>query len=196
MDDYQTTPQTPESSSNPTPLPEPEPATATPPPLHVKDTSSSPTPSSTTTSQPSATAYVPDPVASGTTPSSEPSEPAAAVKLNSGALGELARGLVLTASMYLHSVLARTDAEKAGQVWIADDEDQAQIGDPLAGVVQRKGVAAGVVNRDMAAVIEAGIGVAAYAVKNVKKMLAARRLAKQQAGLNGGITSTSTGEPA
>jgi hypothetical protein len=194
MDSSQITPPTSESPSSPTLLPPPEPAadpSTAVPPLRVKAPSS--IPSTTTPSPQFATSSAPDPVSSGPTPSSP--EAPGPVKLNVTALTELARGAVLTFSLYVHSALARTDAEKAMSVWIADEEDQAQIGDPIATVAQRRGAAAGLVSKDTAALIEAGIGLLAYGVKNVKKVLAARRAVKQAAAMSPAVNHE-TGAPA
>lgn len=199
MRSSQTTNPAPDSASNPTTLPEPNPPETpaettgtTAPPLGVRTPSASQTPSPTTQTPPWDGDSNADPVDSGSIPSSEPTPPASAVKLDKNSLVEILRGAVLTASLALHNVLARTEFEKAASVWVADESDQAQIGDPLAAIAQRRGAAAGVVSTDSAALIEAGLGLLAYGVKNIKKVLAARRQAKSYSG----PTNSATGDPA
>jgi hypothetical protein len=133
-----------------------------------------------------------DPLESGDTPFSEP--PATSVKIGKKSLAEIARGAVLTASLYVHQALARTEPEQAEDVWVARDQDQAQIGDPLASIATRRG--ANVLNPDVASLIEAGIGLVAYAIYHGTKAWQIRRGLRKLAALSPEATNHATGEPA
>jgi hypothetical protein len=133
-----------------------------------------------------------DPLVTGSTPFSEP--PATAVRFDTKSLKEIARGAVLTATRFVHDALARTEPEQAQDVWIARDQDQAQIGDPLASIAGRHGASA--TNPDIVSLIEAGIGVLAYAVYHGTKAWQIRRGLRKLAALSPQATNHDTGEPA
>lgn len=134
-----------------------------------------------------------DPLATGDTPSFD-ELPAASVKIGKKSLAEIARGAVLTASLYVHQALARTEPEQAEDVWVARDQDQAQIGDPLASIATRRG--ANVLNPDVASLIESGIGLLAYAIYHGTKAWQIRRGLRKLAALSPEATNHETGQPA
>lgn len=162
-----------DSPSNTTTSPAGEPASPAPltvPPLRV----SSPTPSTATgTDLPTGGGSVDplDAAATGNTRSSEP----VAVKVDKSSISEIARNAVLVASKFVHDRLARTEEERAADVWIAEQRDQAQIGDPLASIAARHGAPASAVSPDVAELIAAGIGLVAYFAKNAAKAWEIRR---------------------
>jgi post-segregation antitoxin (ccd killing protein) len=160
-----------DSSLSTTPdSPPPSPPAASPivaPPLRVKSS----TPSTSSPANDSGTGFDPvDHAESGNTRSFDEQ----AVQVNTKSLAEVARGAVLTVSYYVNKALARTDEEQAADLWIARTKDQAQIGDPLAEIVGRKGIA-GAVSPDMANLIEAGIGLVAYGIYHASKAWGIRR---------------------
>lgn len=193
------------SSSDPTtatdspsslPTPEPAPSPVTTAPLRVKAGSSNLPPIPSTPANPGPDSAIDsDPVdtATGSTPS--PSQPAAAVKVDGKSLVEVARAAVLTASRYVHAALANPQDDAEADLWIARDRDQAQIGDPLATVLGRRGLQ-GQVNPDVANLIEAGIGLLAYVAYHAGEAWRIRRARKNAARQAGELLRTDTGQPA
>jgi hypothetical protein len=127
----------------------------------------------------------------GSTPSSEPTTP---VKFDTAALAEITRKAVLTGSLYVHQLLARTPEEEAIDLWIASERDQRQIGDPLASIGKRHSGAAAV-TPDLADAIAAGIGLVAYLSRNIATAWQMRRARRKLAQLSPGVNHE-TGEPA
>lgn len=188
-----------DSPSNPdlqSPQPSPR---VTAPLLGVRNPfSRPPIPSTTPSSGEDSSAAAGDPVdelgASGPTRSSKTE---GAVKVDTKSLRDIARGAVLQVSRYVNGALARPEINpEEEELWIAREEDQRQIGDPLANLVGRKGLGEGVINADVANLIESAIGVAAYLVFHTGKAWNIRRAAKRLARLNGAPTRHDTGDPA
>jgi hypothetical protein len=102
----------------------------------------------------------------------------AKVHLDSSVVEDLTAGAVQGLGEWLHTWLARTEAEKEAGVWLASASDEKNIGEPLARLAKRN---AGPIapNRDMADLITAGVGLAAYGLKNARKAWSIRRAAKK-----------------
>ena len=184
-------------SSTPTTAAPASPVTASP--LRVRppgsSPSSSPTPSPTTASGAgSGTGFDPVDSDSGSTRSSSV-PPAGAVKVDTKSLAEVARAAVLTASRYVHAALAKPEDEAEADLWIARDKDQAQIGDPLASVLGRRGLAGGAVNPDVANLIEAGIGLLAYVAYHAGEAWRIRSARRKLARVGPTAVDHQTGEP-
>lgn len=96
------------------------------------------------------------------------------IKLDKGSVAEILRQGIYVASGFIHNVLARTEDEQAAGVWLADDGDQKQIGDPLAAVAARHGVPVDG-GADVADLIAAGLGAVAYVSKNAAAAWKIRR---------------------
>ena len=172
-------------ASSPTTPPTPgSPSNITAPGLRIKG-SSSPTFQEPTTDS-STSSPSPDPIddGAGDTPSS-PEVSAAATKVSTGALAAMIRGFVMSLSMLLHTRLATSDAEQQEGIWIATPKDESQIGDPIAAMASRRGLAE-VANPDTADLIAAGIGIAGYLMTNIGRAIRIRvaiRRARQASGL-------------
>ena len=144
-----------------------------------------PEPSTPSTPTPEATLPpVADPLAAedGTHTRSS-AEPVQAVKVNRGAVAQIIRGAVATAGLAIHKRFAAdTPEERVQEIWVPTDADQAAIGNPIAQIIGRKtGVAE--MNSDTADLIAAGIGFAAYLLRNLPKavaLAAARRERRAQ----------------
>jgi len=176
----QTTPAA-ESPSSPTATsPSQNPITA--PGLRIRSGSPTPSPEPTTapTSDPIDETTTEDPIDSAGIPSQDPAEQHP-IKLGKRSFAEIARGVVASASLYVHGFFARTEAAQQSGVWIADENDQAQIGDPLAAIAARHGVPATAGSKDTADLISAAVGLAAYLAKNIKLALALRAHARRAA---------------
>ena len=205
MTSSETTPPAASPSSSPDQGPAPSPVTAAP--LRVRPatrpTSSSTgspaspgpsTPSATNRGAAGSTGFDPVDAASGSTRS--PKQPGtAAVKIDTKSLIEVARAAVLTASRYVHAALARGEDEAEAELWIARDKDQAQIGDPLATIAGRRGLA-GQVSPDVANLIEAGIGLVAYVAFHAGEAFKTRRARRAAAKQAGELMRHDTGQPA
>jgi hypothetical protein len=123
----------------------------------------------------------PDPVDNGPAgPTSTPSasERQTEFKIDSSVVEVISSGAVEALTSYAHQFLARTQAEREAGLWLADDADHKNIGVPLARFAERQ---AGPLapNPDIADLIAAGLGLAAYAIKNGLKALGIRRAAKK-----------------
>lgn len=199
MDNSPTTDPLTGSPSNPSTLPPPRPAgrplirLGRPP----APTFQPPTPSATNPDGPvSGIGSVPDPIENGPTPSSgKPDKPADVIKIDKRALSEIVRKLLLSASLFLHEHLATTEEEQAANVWVATEEDQTQIGDPLGSIAIRHGAPAGA-GADAADLIAAGIGAAAYLARNLSDAWQIRRARKKLARVAPQADNHDTGEPA
>lgn len=108
---------------------------------------------------------------SGRTPSSDDVK---AIKLDKNAIASIARDAVLTASTYVHAMLARYEQERAEDLWIATSKDQTQIGDPLANIARRHTGEVSAPN-DVADLVVTGIGVVAYVARNAARAWTIRR---------------------
>lgn len=174
--------------SSPTTPPSPSPSnppTVTAPGLRIKTGPSSfPTPSPTTDQADNPSPYSdgePDPIDNAGIPSPDNADQAVPVKIGKRTLTGLARDIIGGASMYVHGIMARTEAAQQAGVWIADAQDMAQIGDPLAAIAARHGAPATAGSQDTADLIAAGIGLITYLAKNIKTTLALRAAARRAA---------------
>jgi len=125
-----------------------------------------------------------DPISEGPlttgTPSSDSPAP---VKINLGAelLRQLLRDAVQTMGEALHLWLTTSQIERDMDLYIAEDDDKQHIGDPLASIARRR-LGDNFASPDVADLIKAGIGVLAYAQKNVhRKITIWRAVRKHQA---------------
>lgn len=96
------------------------------------------------------------------------------VEFDRSALREVVRGVVLGASTMLHNYLARTETEQREGVWIADQDDQTAIGDPMVNLAARHG-GPEMANPDVADLLSAGFALVGYGVKNALRAMQARR---------------------
>lgn len=176
--------------ANPTPNPTPNPAQPSPPP---DPSPARPGPSEqppprrgltgpmlgvSTTHQPPTSPEDPDldgPEQDGPTRSdAEPPRPPADVKASRRALRRLARDLVSGASRIVNSRLSTPEEG----LWLADDDDQSAIGDPLANAAARRGVDIGTGDSDLADLIGVVVGLAVYLLKNFTESAQRRRAAR------------------
>jgi hypothetical protein len=115
----------------------------------------------------------------------EPGEPSTSPRTSSKAssgrtttkeiLRKAARALVEVVGGYANDCLARDAAAQQVQMYVADEEDQEAIGDPLAELAHRHGRMGDFASPDVADAIDAMIGLTIYAVK----LLAKRKRAKE-----------------
>lgn len=85
------------------------------------------------------------------------------------------RAGVIIASDQAHRFLARTQGQLDTQLYLADDQDAANIGDPLAKIVARR-EGLGEVNPDTADLLSALMGLAGYATKQIQKQATAKQI--------------------
>lgn len=169
MASSQTTPQTPESPSSPQFS---EPNIPAPVGLRVRQPARPkfpppvpPTPSATTEEQPPPSLR--DPV--DDTPSSGVSvSPAKAIK--GKGLKKPLRGLIKAGSLYAHRQLATSQRAVEEEAWIATDEEQRDIADPLASIVERRGIKVSD-NPDIEDAFAAAIAFAGYLIRNITAAL-------------------------
>jgi hypothetical protein len=90
-------------------------------------------------------------------------------------LRKAARALVEVVGGYANDYLARDAAAQQVEMYVADEEDQEAIGDPLAEIAHRRGRMGEFASPDVADAIDAMIGLTIYAVK----LLAKRKRAKE-----------------
>jgi hypothetical protein len=172
-----TTPPTPESSSSPTFI---SPITA--PGLRMKRPSpdSNPTPSAEANQAPPPPP-LPDPI--DTRSGDKPASPIlTALAGGTSPWRKLTRGAVAAGSAFVHDRIAVSETEIREAHWVATSSEQAQIGDPLASILERHGVPTGD-NQDMNDLIAAGLGLVGYLMKNIAKTVMAR-LAERRARRN------------
>lgn len=106
------------------------------------------------------------------TPESEPS----------AGLTEFGRNAVIIATAQAHQYLgARTEGMRAVELYQADQDDAANIADPLVRIAERRdGV--GEMSPDSKDLLAAMMGIAAYASKQVQKAAVAKKLDARLAG--------------
>jgi len=81
------------------------------------------------------------------------------------ALRRAGRKAVLFAGAAAHTYLARDEASKQVELYVADADDAESIGDPLANIAHRHGGIGGAGNPDFADALAALFGLAGYAMK-------------------------------
>lgn len=98
----------------------------------------------------------------------------------------LARGGVQFAGEKAHELVATTEGRKKVGLLLTDEQDQAQIGDPLARIASRHaGDVGGKVNPDTKDLLASLVGIAGYGLKQINRVTEARRLDAGAAGLAG-----------
>lgn len=119
-----------------------------------------------------------DPSPSGT---SSPGSTRVANPLAGDGLKDVLRGAVLIGGDQAHNLLARTEGQRAVDLYKADDDDAEAIGDPLARIAaRREGI--GDVNPDTADLLAAMVGLTRYATKQIGRSRQARELDAAVAG--------------
>jgi hypothetical protein len=109
-----------------------------------------------------------------------PSKPQPAPGRSLVELREGTRNAVQGASELAHDKLARDEIDRELEVFVADPDDAQHIGDPLAGMINRRLRAAGITTSpDAADLIALVAGVAVYASKQLAKLMEARRRRRQ-----------------
>lgn len=83
------------------------------------------------------------------------------------ALRDTFRSGVIIASAQAHNYLARTQAQREAQLYLANDQDAASIGDPLSRIAARR-EGLGKVNPDTADLMAAMMGLAGYASRQIQ----------------------------
>lgn len=112
---------------------------------------------------------------------SSPASTQVANPLNSEGLRDVFRGGVMIAGHQAHEYLARTDGQREVGLYLAEEDDAANIGDPLARVAARhQGV--GKVTPDTADLLSAMVGLTRYATKQITRQRAAKELDSAGAG--------------
>lgn len=174
------TPPTPSTSS---------PGSVTAPGLRVSQpaTPSQPASPQPAAAQPAAAAASelgPDPVDSTRSPAG--TETATAVPISKKTISEFLRDALDAGGEFAHARFAGSpEAQEAG-LWLATDEDQAQIADPIAAVAASHGIKT-MGGSDMANLVAAGIGLAVYVGRNAFAAIVirfARRRAHRAAVIN------------
>lgn len=107
---------------------------------------------------------------------------------------EGARALVMMAGAAAHQSLARSETAKALEMWTADDDDAEAIGDPLAGMANRRlGDVVNASGPDAEDIIGALIGIATYGIKQYRKWMAGREMRRAAAAQ--GLAEPRSAEP-
>jgi len=94
-------------------------------------------------------------------------------------LAEISSGLVKAGSVWVHRILAVSDAARESGVWIAEDSEAEAIGTPLAAIAARRGAPGGVASPDVADLIAAGVALAAYVLRSAILALDIRRATRR-----------------
>jgi hypothetical protein len=95
---------------------------------------------------------------------------------------DTARGAVKIGTGMAHTVAANTEAKKAVGLYLADDEDAENIGDPLADIMYRRGdVVGGKLSPDANSALQALMGLAHYFTKQIGKIGVVRQIEAGQA---------------
>jgi hypothetical protein len=112
-------------------------------------------------------------------PSSSPASSAdkPAQLLSKAQMRKTARASVKIGTGMAHTVAAKTEAQRAVGLYLADDEDAANIGDPLADLMHRRGdVIGGKLSPDANDFLRSLMGVAGYLTKQIQKIGIVRQL--------------------
>jgi hypothetical protein len=148
--------------------PDPEPTTS-PADLPSLDEAPDPWSSSTETSDAAADpAPSPDPTSSRASSAEQ--------LLSKETIRELAHDLVIGAGEAAHERFARDDAARQVGLWLTDDADAENIGDPLVRIVARRDPLGAAGNPDVADAIAAAVGVAVFGWRQLQRWNAARRI--------------------
>jgi hypothetical protein len=95
--------------------------------------------------------------------------------LNGVGLRDTFRNGVILASAQAHNYLTRTQAQREVGLYLADDQDAENIGDPLARIAQRR-EGLGQVSPDTADLMAAFMGLAGYATKQIQRQAVASKV--------------------
>lgn len=179
MSSLEKTTETASPSSPTTRTPAPAPALRVKPPAATfqPPTSDQPTPSTSDPGGLSAIGWPADPLDGRIDTHYTGTDEAPAggpVKLNKTSLAEITRKAVFVASQYVHTLLARDPEEVAQDVWIANEREQKDMGDPLAGILARNAGKAEVA-ADLADLVIAGVGLLAYVANHAARAWSIRR---------------------
>lgn len=98
------------------------------------------------------------------------------------ALTETFRNGVIIASHQAHTLLVRTQGQLETGLYLADEDDAANIADPLARITARR-EGLGEVNPDTADMLSALMGLAGYATKQINKNAVAKKIDLRNAGV-------------
>lgn len=102
--------------------------------------------------------------------------------LNGQGLRDTFRNGVILVSHQANQYLARTEAQRELELYLADDQDAENIGDPLARIVgRREGL--GQVSPDTADLMAAMMGLAGYATKQIQKAAIASKIQARGEGV-------------
>lgn len=93
-----------------------------------------------------------------------------------------------------HELTARDEPAREAGVWLADEEDQRAIGDPLANMAGRRSMLSSAANPDVVDAIAAGIGLVVYLGKQLTRFRQVRAARAERAKLEATIPDTDTGE--
>jgi hypothetical protein len=97
--------------------------------------------------------------------------------LSKAQMRKTARASVKIGTGMAHTVAAKTEAQRAVGLYLADDEDAANIGDPLADLMHRRGdVIGGKLSPDANDFLRSLMGVAGYLTKQIQKIGIVRQL--------------------
>jgi hypothetical protein len=122
------------------------------------------TPQATTTDAPSSSAG-----------SSAPDKPAQL--LSKRQMRQTAETAVKVGTGMAHTVAAKSDAQKAVGLYLADDDDAVAIGHPLADLMHRRGdIVGGKLSPDANDFLRSLMGVAGYFTKQIQKVAVVRQL--------------------
>lgn len=101
-----------------------------------------------------------------------------------GEVADAIRGVVLGAGVMLHQGLARTDYEQSAGVWLMEEDQAADIADPLAAIAKRRAGGA-LVSNDLGDLIRAGLAAAGYLLVNGIKTFQIRRALRRMSTVPG-----------
>jgi hypothetical protein len=107
--------------------------------------------------------------------SSRADKPAAL--LSQGQMRATARQAVKIGTGMAHTVGAKTEAQQAVGLYLADDDDAAHIGNPLADIMHRRGdIVGGKLSPDANDFLKSLMGVAGYITKQIQKIAYVRQM--------------------
>lgn len=102
--------------------------------------------------------------------------------LSKAQMRQTSRAAVKIGTGMAHTVAAKTEAQQLVGLYLADDEDAANIGDPLADIAHRRGdIVGGKLSPDANDLFRSAMGIAGYFAKQVAKIGEVRRLEAGQA---------------
>jgi hypothetical protein len=108
-------------------------------------------------------------------PASSPEKPAQL--LSKQQMRKTARSAVQIGTGMAHTIAARTEAQRKVGLYLADEDDAAAIGDPLADVMYRRGdLVGGKLSPDANDFLRSVFGVVGYLTKQVQKIGLVRQL--------------------